>query len=233
MEIAAPQAWGGRAGGILPRLNSNQTARLARPCSSQYSVDRLGHTARAGATKDRPAHRNNGMPLREPQGSSMGDELPEEPILTGRAASVQDAFWARKAWELEADGPALLTQASQQMMSLTALLSGIYLATLGVFGIKDADSLSFRTLSLAPYLAWLPAFVCAYLAYRPRRAAVVAGCASECRAMVLELSARKRRWSRAAELLLLGGLVMAVVWVAFFLIQGSAPQAVTPAGTGD
>ncbi len=52
----------------------------------------------------------------------MSDELTEEPVLTGRPASAQDAFWARKIWELASEGPALLTQASQQMMSLTALL---------------------------------------------------------------------------------------------------------------
>ncbi len=28
-----------------------------------------------------------------------------EPSLSGRPASVEDAFWARKIWELEAEGP--------------------------------------------------------------------------------------------------------------------------------
>ena len=162
----------------------------------------------------------------------MSDELTEEPVLTGRPASAQDAFWARKIWELESEGPALLTQASQQMMSLTALLSGIYLATLGLLGIKDAASLSLRAFSLAPYLAWLPAFVCAYLAYRPRHSAVAGGSAVECRAKLLEFSARKRRWSRASELLVLGGLVLAVVWVGFFLLNVSVPPPPASGATG-
>ncbi len=162
----------------------------------------------------------------------MSSELPKEEILIGKPASAQDAFWVRKSWELEAEGPALLTAASQQLMSLAALLSGIYLATLGLLGIKETVSSSLRALSLTPYLAWLPAFFCAYLAYRPHRTAVVAGGAAECRAMLLALAAHKRRWSQAAQLLVLGGLILAVVWLGFLLFQGlPAPVPTTP-GTG-
>ncbi len=147
----------------------------------------------------------------------------EDPVLTGKPASPQDAFWAKKLWELEAEGPSLLTQASQQLMSLTAIVSGIYLAAIGLLGVKENPCFWIRILSLTPYLAWLPAFLCAFVAYRPQQLEVVAGDSSDCRRQFLELASSKRRWSQASQLLVFLGLVVAVAVVAAILSQGPVP----------
>lgn len=171
--------------------------------------------------------------LANPDQHDPYDAPPEEEILEGQSASAEDVFWARKLWELEAEGPALLTEASQQLMSLAALLSGIYLATLGLLGIEGSVSQGLRALSLTPYLAWLPAFVCAYRAYHPQRSIVADGDAAGFRTMLQDLAAGKRRWCQAAQWLVFGGLVLAVFWVGYLLIHGlTPPQAPDLAGTG-
>jgi hypothetical protein len=158
---------------------------------------------------------------RPPEQEARPPEPAEETVVAGGKPSASDKFFLEAQWRLVEKAPEILEQAGKDMMTVTSLLSGIYLAALQLGKLPELLPVGWRLVLLLPYGLWLPAFLCAWRVFSPERLLLPQDAPEATREKLSELAQRKARWLRAAQGLLFIGLVLMVVVVLFmFVIAG-------------
>ena len=146
-------------------------------------------------------------------------DVKDEVVLEGAKASKEDEFFLEAQWRLVEKAPEVIEQAGREAMAVVAILSGIYMAIWALAEPAKALPVAWRVVALIPYALWLPAFVCGWRAFSPRRLVLWQDAPQATRDALRALAQKKHRWLQAAHwLLLIGLLVMVVVIALIFLV---------------
>jgi hypothetical protein len=149
---------------------------------------------------------------------------PEQPA-EGRPPSQRDEFFLAAQWRLVENAPQVIQQAAKELMSVAAILSGLYFAAIELSQWTPLLPAVWRWLLLVPYAFWLPAFCCAWRGFRPAQLRLPEGAPDETAKALRNLAASAARWLKAAQWLLLIGLALMVLMIVFtFLAAGEVGQ---------
>ncbi len=135
----------------------------------------------------------------------------EPKAIQGQAPSEEDTFFLEAQWRAVESSPEAVAAAGKEMMGVIAIVSGLYMTGLQIGGVAASLAGDLRFLALLPYLAWLPGFYCAWLAYRPKRRVLARNAPDATRQGCLDLARERDRWMKAAAWLLFSGIVIMVI----------------------
>lgn len=153
-------------------------------------------------------------------GTDFGDrEVQREHGLAEQGPSAEEEVFFRQAqWRLAEEAPKAIEFAGKQIMVVAAILSGGYFAALTLSGMAMLDD-PLGLLLFIPYLLWVPAFFCGWLAGTPDPMVIWQDGAPATREALQRLAALKCLWLKRAHWLTFISLVaMLLIPVAVLLL---------------
>jgi len=153
--------------------------------------------------------------MTSPNSSPQPPEPRPQPPAPGHPPSKRDEFFLEAQWRLIENAPQVIQQAGKELMSVTAILSGLYFGAIELSQLTPLLPAACRLWLLVPYALWLPAFCCAWRSFRPGQLRLPEAAPDETTRALRVLAAANARWLNAAQWLLLVGLAVMVLMIVF------------------